>query len=202
MKKPLAILSLIILCTGLQARVPRVCAGIEWGADIQILSAHKYNYVSHEGYRVNEKWSGGDYNLNAYLLANISVNLGENFRLGVYGGIGGLTSGQTMVPLTLRASLFPKGMGEDGFLWFAEGGTGFHINKDYAPHQGPCGIVQLGGGYRYMLGNQSSIDFLVKTRTIFDKPLIKDPDGNGYVKDVRYSAGEYMAICFAIAINF
>ena len=199
----------IIITTGLlvsgrelAARTPAVNFGLEWGVDPQIASFHKFNYVSWEGYRVNGDNSGINYNLNATVLANISFNTGEYFRVGLYSGYCGITRDTRVIPLSARLTMFPQGPYRDSFLYFADAGVGFHLNEPRAPAQNPCFIAKLGAGYRYIIGGHTSLDLLVNMRGVVDSPLIKDPDSGGYVVDIRFNSAAYLAFSFSIALNF
>lgn len=184
------------------ARTPAVNFGLEWGIDPQIASFHKFNYVSWEGYRVNGDNSGINYNLNATVLANISVNTGEYFRVGLYSGYSGITRNTRVIPLSARFTMFPQGPDKDSFLYFIDAGAGFHLNEPKAPAQKPCFITKLGAGYRYIMGGKTSLDLLVNLRGVVDSPLLKDPDSGGYVIDVRFNSAAYLAVSFSIALNF
>lgn len=196
-------IALLALCSGRCLAIsPVVSLGVEWGVEPQFATMHRFNYVCAEGYRVNDQWSGVNYHTNAFITGNISFNLGQWFRLGLYSGYSGISKNVNVVPVTLRLSFFPKGWSNTGFLYFLDGGTGFQIHKADTPSQAPSILVKGGAGYRYILSSQTSLDFLLTARGAVDNPLILDPDGHGYVMDVRYSTAAYFAIGFSVALNF
>lgn len=204
MKRSALILSIVLLAfpASLSARSPKVGFGMEWGINPQFFKFHKYNYVSHEGYRVNGDKSGVDYNINAFLEANVSFQTGEHTVLGLYSGYSGITENSRVIPLSLRFTLFPTGPGQDGFMYFADAGAGFHLHKAGTPNQGPCLITKLGAGYRYLLGGRTSLDLLFNLQGCIDNPLLEDPDFEGYVTDVRFNSAAYLALSFSMALNF
>ena len=204
MKRLAALLSALLAlgCLRCPAITPVVSLGVEWGIEPQIASMHRFNYVCAEGYRVNDQWSGIDYHTNAFVTGNISFNIARWFRLGLYSGYCGVSKNVNVVPLTLRLSFYPKGWNADGFLYFLDSGVGFHLRKAGDPEQSPCILVKGGAGYRHILSSDASLDFLLTARGVIDRPLIEDPDGYGYVTDVRYCSAAYLALGFSIALNF
>ena len=66
------------------------------------------------------------------------------------------------------------------------------------------GRINLGGGYRIKVYNNTSVDFLVSLQVCGDHESIIDPDTGEYVptKDVRYNLVEYWGLNFSLALNF
>ena len=65
-------------------------------------------------------------------------------------------------------------------------------------------MAVFGSGYRLKLSPGSSIDFLLEMKSIFDRPKIPDPEGQGYVKaeNILSNIASYYGLNLSLAISF
>ena len=197
--------SFLILCgTRAGAQAPRVRYGLEWGITPTFIRSQDINYISAEGYRVDEDTSGFDFFANGYILADIGVNINDNAALSLYAGYAGLSDNNRVFPLLLRLSAFPKGMTTDGIFLYAEGGVGFHSATPGAGTLSSAIIADTGWGYHIALSRSIGLDFQMGLRASFDHVHIKDADTGEWVPDadIRRNDARYYALCFSIGLNF
>ena len=193
-----------LFCISARAQAPRVRYGLEWGISPTFMQSRDINYISAEGYRVDEDWSGHKFDVNGLVMAEFGVNLNDYFALSLYAGYAGLEKGNRVFPLLLRMSAFPKGMTSDGIIIFADGGAGFHSAIPDASTPPTAIIADAGTGYHLALSRSIGLDFLLSLRGSFDHTLIKDADTGNWVPDadIRRNATRCYALCFSIGLNF
>lgn len=193
-----------LFCISAQAQAPRVRYGLEWGISPTFLQSRDINYISAEGYRVDEDWTGLEFDVNGLVMAEFGVNLNDCFALSLYAGYAGISKDNRLFPLLLRLSAFPKGMTDDGIFIFADGGAGFHSAIPDAATLPAAVIADAGTGYHIALNRSIGLDFQVSLRGSFDHMLIKDADTGNWVPDadVRRNATRCYALCFSIGLNF
>lgn len=181
--------------------VPFFKYGLEWGTTGTLYTTMHQNYTAEEGYRVDDNRDYWTYISNAFFLANIGFNITERLSLGVYSGYSGISTENRIIPLTGRASFYPKGIASDGMVCFLDGGVGF---KDIKNPSAVCMLGSLGSGYHLALSRSVSIDFLANLRYALDHPEIIDPDSGKAVPSghIRRNNASYCSINFSIAINF
>lgn len=209
MKKFLLISTMILLSLGLSARgrgsqfARKMQFGVEWGYTQTYYKFHHYNIVSAEGYRINEDTDGFFFHPNGSLLANLGYDLTDRLNIAVYSGYLGLADNCRVFPISLRASIFPhNNMYDDGFFSYLEGGVGFRV-PTLEKHEAAY-FISAGEAYRIKLTPYCNLDFLLSLRLCFDRPMIPNPDGNGYVSrhNIRRNSARYHALSFSIALNF
>lgn len=205
-RKILLALSVTILSLTAQARSPLFRYGLEWGFAPMVYETHHLNYIAGEGYRVDDNDSGASFAANATLLAGFGINLSDHVSMGVYAGYTGLSDENRVLPLSLRATWFPKGVTSDGFLCYADVGTGFHvhISDRIEPDRTPAKTAGIGAGYHFALTRSIGLDLQMGFREAFDHALILDPDGSGYIsgRDIRRNNAAYSALNMSIALTF
>lgn len=205
MKKLIAaIIVLMVTGTDLAARLPFLKFGVEWGYDAGFMEFHHFNYLSSEGYRINDKWTGARYATNGSILLNAGIRLKEKSTLALYGGYSGICEGNRVFPLSLRYTFNRNQYSRNGMFYYADAGIGLHVPKTDTRVQSPCIIGRLGSGYRIALSSFCSLDFMLSLKISYEKPLIIDPDTITYVPDtdIRTSKAFYGAICISTAFNF
>lgn len=209
MKSYLCILTMILIPFCLNARernsefTRRLQCGVEWGYTQTYYKYHHYNIVSAEGYRINEESNGFFFHPNGSLLANVGYDLTDRLNLAVYSGYLGLADNCRVFPISLRASIFPhNNMYEDGFFSYIEGGIGFRV-PTLEKHD-PAYFISAGEAYRIKLTPYCNLDFMLSMRLCFDRPMIANPDGGGYVSrhNIRSNSARYHALSLSIALNF
>lgn len=202
------ILTLILpLLSGpLMARTPLFRYGLEWGFTPMVYETCHLNYLVEEGYRVDDSSSDVMFTPNAVLLAGFGVNVSNNISLGIYSGYAGLSEENRVIPLSFRATWFPKGVTSDGMLYYADVGTGFHIHISdrIEPDRSPATLVGIGTGYHFSLTSSIGLDLQIGFRESFDHALILDPDGSGYIsgRNIRRNNAAYSALNMSIALTF
>lgn len=207
MKKSfLAILTAIALLGGIDARAgaPRIRYGLEWGVTPTFLQSWHFNYISGEGYRVDDSGRDHPFTFNGFVYAHFGVNVTDALALSLYGGYAGLSKGNRVFPLLFRASMYPKGMATDGLFYFAEAGAGFHAAKQSAPSLPAAALANAGAGYHLALSRSIGLDFQLSLRGAFDHQRIKDADTGNWVPDadIRRNDMRAYALCLSIGLSF
>lgn len=202
------ILSLILpLLSGpLMARTPLFRYGLEWGFTPMLYGTSHLNYIVEEGYRVDDNSSDIMFTPNAVFLVGFGVNVSENISLSIHTGYAGLSKGNRVVPLSFRATWFPKGVTSDGLICYADIGAGFHIHISgrIEPDRSPATMAGLGTGYHFSLTRSIGLDLQIGFRESFDHALILDPDGGGYIsgRNIRRNNAAFSALNMSIALTF
>lgn len=205
-KAALMLCAAFALLAGIEAhaRAPRVRYGLEWGFTPTLFQSWHLNYISNEGYRVDDNDGGFSFAGNGIVLAEAGVNVSDHLALALYGGYAGLSKGNRVFPLLLRASLYPGGMTRDGLFCFAESGAGFHSSTPSATTLPAAVLANAGGGYHLALSRSIGLDFQLSLRGSFDHTLIKDADTGDWIPDadIRRNETRGYALCFSIGLSF
>lgn len=182
---------------------PRFTFGIE-GSYIVTAAAYSHsNYIADDGYRVDNRSLTFRPAGNGELLINAGYNITSRMNLAFCSGISGISRGETVIPMSLRFTLF---FGKDPMRarWFSflDGGAGIAVGRvtPLAP------IARIGTGYRISLTRSAKLDFLMSLRGIYTHPQVKEPV-DGMPADVpqerlRRSQAFYGALTFGIGLNF
>lgn len=197
-----ALMALSCVCA--RAQAPRVRYGLEWGISPTFLQSRDINYISAEGYRVDEDGKDFAIDWNGFVLADVGVNLNDNWALSLYAGYAGLSKGNRIFPLLLRVSAFPKGMTNDGIFIYAEGGAGFHSAVPDTSTLPAAAMTDAGLGYHLALSRSIGLDVQLSLRGSHDKMRIKDADTGVWVPDadIRRNDMHCYALCLSIGLNF
>ena len=191
---------LVLLAAPLQARVPRISYGLEWGYTGTFLRTHQYNYIYSAGSRVIDNDSFWWYYSNGTVLANAGLDLGSKVNMSVYSGLLGVYSRRWMVPVELRTRWCPSGLDQNGLVTH----LGIAATFPVTTLQETSGRINIGAGYRVMVYRHISIDFLMSAVVTADHDLIRDPDTEYYVPrmNITRNYSEYWGINVSAAINF
>lgn len=200
----LVIILLAACSSAAAARSPLLRYGLEWGFTPTLLASYHFNYISDEGYRVNDQGGGGYFAANGSILAHFGVNVTETFSLSLLSGAVGISEGNRVFPAMLRVSAYPKGVSSDGIFIFADGGVGFHADNPNTPTKKNAVLASLGGGYRFALSRSISFDLLASLRGAYDHASILNPDGPGYIpeQNIRRNNAGYIALNISAALTF
>lgn len=197
MKKiQMLILSLICLAAiPANAQLLKPNCGLEWGTGTNIYSAHRYNYISSLGYRTSEYEQGADFYLNAEILLRAGVQIGRKFNVSICSGYMGIAEDFRTVPVLGMVDFHFKGVMEDGVY------VSLNVGKGFVQ---PCSLALAGVGYRTMIGRSSSIDFALKIRETFSRPVIRDIEDGQPVPEnrIRRNIATYSALNISISLNF
>lgn len=199
----LSILSTAGAAAGENYNTGRFHFGLEWGYGQGIYSYSHINIISQEGYRINETSRGFWRKSNGEVLAKIGYDLHEKVNLSLCAGWTGISEDCQAYPLLLRLSFAPKGLYNEGFFTFIDGGIGFRAEiEEYSKAVLP--ILDAGEGYRLWLAPNFCLDFMLSIRTAFDSPLIRNPEGPGIVKkeNIRHNVAEFYSVNISIALSF
>lgn len=205
MYRRLIISFLLILCAPVLAAaqndMPLFEFGIEWGSTSTLYSSKHQNYTSDEGYRINETHSGWTFMGGGYFTVNLGVNATRWLNLGINTGFAGITEGRRAIPLTARATIYPKGMSNDGILCFFDGGVGF---TDYRQPSKTCTLLSAGTGYHFAFSRLMGMNLICKIRFAGDHPDIIDIDSGKTVPSgrIRENKAGYWSLNFGIALDF
>lgn len=196
--KKVFMLLVSILCFAVnpvKAQLLRPNCGLEWGTGSNIHSIHKYNYISSLGYRISELEQGADLYLNAEILLHAGVQIGRKFNISICSGYMGIADNFRTVPVLGRVDFHFRGVREDGIFLSLDMGKGFVQ---------PCSMINAGAGYRTMIGNHSSIDFKLKLRETFSRPVIHDIEDGKPVPEnrIRRNIATYFAMNISVSLNF
>lgn len=199
----LSILSVTGAAAGENYNAGRFHFGLEWGYGQGIYSYSHINIISQEGYRINETSQGLWRKSNGEVLAKIGYDLHEKVNLSIYAGWTGISEGCQAYPVLLRLSFAPRGLYNEGFFTFIDGGAGFRAKiEEYSKAVLP--ILDAGEGYRLWLTPNFFLDFMLSIRAAFDSPLIRNPEGPGIVKEenIRHNVAEFYSVNISIALSF
>lgn len=199
----LSILSVTGAAAGENYNAGRFHFGLEWGYGQGIYSYSHINIISQEGYRINETSQGLWRKSNGEVLAKIGYDLHEKVNLSICAGWTGISEGCQAYPVLLRLSFAPRGLYNEGFFTFIDGGAGFRTKiEEYSRAALP--ILDGGEGYRLWLTPNFFLDFMLSIRAAFDSPLIRNPEGPGIVKEenIRHNVAEFYSVNISIALSF
>lgn len=174
--------------------------GVEWGANAMLLKAFSYNIIDDAGSRLSEKSVGAAYHPNGTFLVSAGLETGEKCIVSINSGFSGITDGRRVIPVTLRGSLYPAGIRQDGIMYFLDGGVDFD----------PSGISTMGllgsvgTGYHIVLSNKTSLNLMLHARLAVDHPKVANPDGGGYVstENTLHSNAEYVSAGISVSLQF
>lgn len=181
--------------------VPFFEYGLEWGSSSTLYTSRHQNYTSDEGYRINESHSGWTFVSGGYITVNMGLNVTRWLNVGINTGYAGITEGRRAIPLTARASFYPKGIDSDGIMCFLDGGVGF---TDIRVPSKTCTLFSLGTGYHLAFSRLVGLNFICKLRLASDHPDIMDIDSGEKVPTgrIRENIANYWSLNCGIALDF
>lgn len=201
MKRTVFILAALMLFSlAMQARMPHISYGLEWGYTATFFKHAHYNFICDEGYRINEKTDTWRYFSNGAVMANVGVDITRHLNVSAYSGLLGVYSKRWVIPAELRLRYCPLGLDASGPLIHAGAAAAFPTST--LTDTGARGI--LGGGYRLAIYKSMSVDFLISLNLTLDHDNITDPDTKRYVprSDITSNVSEYCAVNVSVALNF
>lgn len=201
-RKLLISLIALIACTAARAQdIPLFEYGIEWGSTSTLFTSRHQNFTSDEGYRINENHSAWSFVSGGYFTVNLGFNVTHWLNVGINTGFAGIAEGRRAIPLTARATIYPKGIENDGMLYFLDGGIGF---TDYRVPSKQCLLFAAGTGYHLELSRLVGLNFICKVRAAVDHPDIIDIDSGELVPvgRIRENNALYLSLNFGIALDF
>ena len=181
----------------------RLHFGIEWGYGQGIYSYSHINIISQEGYRINEATHKIVGNPTGEILAKVGYDLHEKVNLSICAGWIGIAEGCQTYPVLVRICFAPKGLCNEGFFTYMDGGIG--LRSEVEAYSRPVLPIFDGGeGYRLWLAPTFCLDVMLSLRAAFDSPLIMNPEGPGIVQkeNIRHNVAEFYSINLSIALSF
>ena len=178
----------------------KVKYGIEWGYTATFIENYHANYFDpDDGYRIDNRYTRLYLYSNANIAAKIGIEMRNHYSATVLAGYAGIKQERRTIPIAFRMAYFPVSTESDGWMYFGEGGVGFHLDS-----YNLTGIFRAGTGYRLKLSRKSSLDFLASIQMSVDHPAIYNMNNAQYVPNyyVMSSNGLYGALNFSISMNF
>ena len=196
--KRLILILLIILALPLSSEGRRVTFGCEWGSGVTYARYHVYNYLYESGRRHQGKEFESVWQINANFMVHAGYDISRRVNLSFYSGFEGISKGESVVPLTLRATVFPGGSRQDGFLAYLDCGAGFDRGGYHAL------LSRAGLGYRLCLTEVTNLDFLLSYRLAITHPELRDPDSWSPIDENRIAWNNLFInkVSFSIGLNF
>lgn len=179
---------------------PKLRYGAEWGIMESVLQGTHAIFTTEEGFPVKISHLGSKPHPNMFILANVGMELEDIFSLSLYSGYMGVAPDKRIFPITGRVGVTPFGARSDGPVAYLDAGIGIVDRKaDYI-----LVLAKGGGGYRYALSRNSSVDLLLNLQMAFDQPEVWDRVTESYIPEyrVRASKGFYLAVGLSVALNF
>ena len=201
----IVIFTLSICCSAVSAKDggarARFIYGLDWGYSNIVSQWHHANYISSDGFRVNQINTDFNYAPNGYCRGYAGINFPDKWALAVYGGFNGISKGRTASSFSARLSFAPSGWREDGLKFFAEDGIALtETFKDKIDR-----LWAAGGGYRLQLSEGVGLDLSVSVQVAYDHPLRVYDKYSGELlrnENIRKSEAVYTALNIGLALSF
>jgi len=195
---------LVACCFSSAAKAPVVKYGVEWGLSANIFYSQQLNYISAQGYRVDESGSGMKFSPNGQVMGSVGINAGDHLCLDLLSGYMGVSQNNRMIPLLLRAGYHFRGIESDGIFAFIDAGVGFHTRRSWEPERKPAIMADGGAGYRFVLTRRSSIDLFADVKGTFDSLMVSDPDSGEFLpeENIRKNTVFFLSVCLGVRLNF
>ena len=169
--------------------------GLEWGFSERFLEGHHYNFLTEEGFRVDDSGVSNDFHANAFVLAKMGVSIADFVTVQLCSGYMGIGPGRRMIPVEGLVTVTPHGCESDGVLGFVGAGIGIHSIKDsYLPV-----LANVGIGYRYNLERRCCLDLKLGPQISVDHPELFDAVSNQFVPEPRVRANDAVNIALILS---
>ena len=177
----------------------RLHPGVEWGVSPSLASFHHFNYLDESiGFRINDEGWTYPHQMNAFVLASLTFDLGKKSDICLLSGYMGLYKGRRTVPLVCRTTFYTKGKDKDGFTLFADAGMSARKNEESLK------MMELGAGYHIVLAPRSSLEIRLGSRLASDRPDVWDPIEEAYISahNIMRNDAWYYALNISIGLSF
>ena len=176
--------------------------GLEWGFTANLYYLYHVNYVAEgTGSRVDARESKVVMRSNGNVTAFAGIGIGRKWEIGALCGYQGIFDNRRVIPLTLRATFFPKGESHMATKYFIEGGIAFASTYDPRPPM----LAKLGVGKRIELSPRVKLDFNAALQLCHDRPdAVFDEINHVNVSSgqIRTSDAVYGGINLSLSLNF
>ena len=181
----------------------RLHFGLEWGYIQGVYSYRHVNMISQEGYRINDTFHEFAGKPCGQLMAKIGYDPHDKVNISLCAGWSRISEACQAYPLLLRISFAPKGLYNEGFFTYIDGGIGFRDEVE-AYSKPILPIFDGGEGYRLWLAPDFCLDVMLSLRAAFDSPLVVNPEGPGIVKkeNIRHNVAEFYSINLSVSLSF
>lgn len=201
----------IVLSLALVSLIPIFCGAsspdrevlhfaCEWGPAFRALEFHRYNFVTDEGFRVDESGASIGFFVNGYVDFRMGVLLSDYVSMSVGTGIVGYGRKEHVIPIMVRGDYKINGYRKDGPVSFAEAGIGLSPDNT----RPDVLLAKAGVGYRYTLGDYSGLELTLGVSAAASHPEIWSDSEMRYIpeSDVRRNDAMSIALVLGIAIDF
>ena len=173
--------------------------GAEWGTTEKFYEGHHYSFLTEDFMRVDDTITRVEFGTNAFILGNVGVSIADFLTFSLCSGYMGVSKTRSLVPLTGKFTITPKGCYSDGILAYLDAGFGFYNIAEI-----PDLLARMGAGYRYMLGNRLSLDFQGGIQMTVDHPELWDGVQQEFVPENRIRANDavYLALTLSAVLSF
>lgn len=176
--------------------------GCEWGCTATLYHYYHIDYTARgTGSRVDVQEPRGVFRPVGDILFYIGAEIGDKCSVDLNCGYGALFDDRRVVPVTVRATFFPKGRKHLATKVFIEGGSAFAKTYD----GGLPAIAKLGTGKRVELARRISMDVDIALQMAMDRP----DSAFDYVHNVQvtpsqllFSRAVYAGINLSLSLNF
>ena len=160
------------------------------------------NFICNDGYRVDDSGQERHFHASGSFLAGVTFETGRKTVLSLQSGYAGISDRSRIVPVLLGITRFNGSASSDSAFWYASAGAGFHIEG--MQRYGIAALTALGGGYRFCLCPELSMDLKMGLNASYDRPPVKDIDGIGYVprRNIRRSNSVCCALEIGVSFSF
>jgi len=196
--KRLLLISLLFLSLPFLTEGKKVTFGCEWGMGVSYAKYHVFNYLYESGRRHQGSTLETGRRMNANFMAHVGYDLSRRVNLSLYTGHEGISDEMTVIPVTLRATVFPTGSEKDGMLVYLDAGAGLDESSFHAL------LGRAGIGYRLALTEVTNLDFILSYRLALTRPELLDPDSRRPIAENRIARNDLFLnkITFSIGLNF
>lgn len=181
-------------------KTDRFHLSLEWGPSLKTLEFRHYNFLSDEGFRIDDTGVEMDLFINGFADFRVGVQVSEYISLSVGTGIVGYGRKQHVIPAMVRGDYKIRGYSNDGPISFVEAGLGFSPDN----WRSDVILARSGIGYRYALGETAGLEMTLGLAAAASHPEIWSNSEMRYIpeSDVMRNDAITFALVLGIAIDF
>lgn len=186
------------------AKGPLMKYGIEWGISSNIYYDIQLNYVTEDGYRIDDSSYGLSFITNGHIMGNVGMNIKNQMDISLLSGYMGVSRNNRMIPVLLRLGYHFNSIENDGLFCFLDGGAAFHISREGEPVRKPAAMTDAGMGYRFILTRRANLELMFNVKGTFDSLLVTDPNTGEFIHEtnIRNNKAFFLTLNLGIGINF
>lgn len=175
--------------------------GFEWGYSAQFYTAGTYTFLSPNRLLIHDNYYGFIYHSGGLFTVRTGVDFCKKWNASLNASVVGISPRNTAIPFSGRLTLYPNGFATDGMQLFAD--VGVALKPETGAKDGTF-IAKCGGGYRYHLSKETSLDFLCSLQGVIEGPHVLYDSYYGRIpeNDILRNLAGFLALNFSIALNF